>query len=157
MSGEPWSHHDPTPSEVNSVTGSWFVDGTVQNLSSCFGPWNCRDVDWTLLPTSTDFVIIYGTLPFSLDATLNQTLINKLGNVPIFISRQYESTPSTGCSHVNGAYNCFQRSTIDIVKRFDQLASFLGYEDADTIAADRLRMCKAFEPSRNNTNNKKTN
>jgi len=75
-------------------------------------------------------------------------ITDSMGNLPIFISTNYEADP--GCITYNpdtatyntNKSNCKARSLIDVIRRTNQLANFLGISKIDT-AKDQREMCYA--------------
>jgi len=77
-------------------------------------------------------------------------IVASMGNLPIFISTHYEGNVNPGCiaySQTTATYTtkkekCKQRSLIDVIKRTNELANFLGINKID-IAVDQKKMCDA--------------
>jgi len=73
-----------------------------------------------------------------------------MGNLPVLISTHYEGNVNPGCITYNQATatysinkgQCKARSLLDIIKRTNELANFLGIPKID-IAKDQTKMCEA--------------
>jgi len=77
-------------------------------------------------------------------------MTDAMGNIPIFISTQYEGNTNPGCitynkdtaTYTTDKTKCTGRSLLDVIKRTNELANFLGIPKID-IAKDQQEFCDA--------------
>jgi len=81
-----------------------------------------------------------------------KAITDSMGNLPIFISTNYEGNKNPGCitynketaTYTTDTEKCTSRSLLDVIKRTNELANFLGVQKID-IAKDQQEFCEASQ------------
>merc|ERR1711933_11493 len=81
-----------------------------------------------------------------------KVITDSMGNLPIFISTQYDGNKNPGCitydketaTYTTYKSKCKARSLLDVIKRTNELANFLGIPKVD-IAKDQQEFCEASQ------------
>merc|ERR1712176_642157 len=81
-----------------------------------------------------------------------KAITDSMGNLPIFISTQYEGNKNPGCitynkdtaTYTTDKTKCTSRSLLDVIKRTNELGNFLGISKVD-IAKDQQEFCEASQ------------
>jgi len=140
----------------------WPVDPTTEELDflksiptfspTCFHAKNtkCDEIDIDAAKETTPDKWVYiGNGGWHTGDEMKQ-IASAIGNVPIFISTHYEGNKNPGCINYNpdtatyttNRSKCKARSLIDVIKRTNELANFLGIAKVD-IVSDQQEMCNA--------------
>jgi len=143
---KPYWPMDPTPKELDFLK-------SIPTLSpTCFHAKNTKcdeiDVEEAKKITSDKWVYI-GNGEWHTGEEMKQ-IAAAMGNIPIFISTHYDGNKNPGCisynpdtaTYTTNRSKCKSRSLVDVIKRTNQLANFLGIAKVD-IASDQQKMCKA--------------
>merc|ERR1712176_1032132 len=81
-----------------------------------------------------------------------KVITDSMGNLPIFISTQYDGNKNPGCitynkdtaTYTTDKSKCKARSLLDVIKRTNELGNFLGISKID-IAKDQQEFCEASQ------------
>jgi len=143
---KPYWPVDPTNDELD------FLKGIANFSPSCFQSTlsKCKDIDVDMAKDTKADKWVYIDNGHWYTGEEMKEISASMGNTPIFISTHYEGDKSPGCityNHETASYytdlaKCTSRSLIDVIRRTNELANFLGIVKTD-IALDQLRMCDA--------------
>jgi len=143
---KPYWPVDPTEDELAFLK-------SIPNFSpTCFHAKNtkCDEIDVDrVINAEPDKWVYIGNGNWHTGEEMKQ-ITTAVGNNPIFISTHYDGDKNPGCItyHPNTATyttdrsKCKARSLIDVIKRTNELANFLGIAKVD-IARDQQKMCEA--------------
>jgi len=143
---KPYWPVDPTNNELAFLKG-------IPNFSpSCFHAkrTKCDDIDVDMAKEAqADKWVYIGNGNWHTGKEMKE-ITASMGNTPIFISTHYEGDKNPGCitydsenaSYYTNRSKCKSRSLIDVIRRTNELANFLGIAKVD-IARDQQKMCDA--------------
>jgi len=143
---QPYWPVDPSPKELE------FLKGIPSFSPSCFNAKRSKCDEIDIIKTkdaAPDKWVYIGNGNWHTGTEMKE-ITDSMGNVPIFISTHYEADKNPGCITYNqatAAYTtnldkCKARSLVDVIKRTNELANFLGISKID-IAKDQRKMCDA--------------
>jgi len=143
---EPYWPTDPSTNELA------FLQDIPTFSSSCYHAKNtkCDDIDVEAAIDAAPEKWIYidnGSWHTGKDM---KDITDSMGNMPIFISTKYEGNNNPGCitynkdtaTYTTDKAKCSARSLLDVIKRTNELATFLGIPKID-IAKDQQEFCDA--------------
>jgi len=143
---QPYWPVDPTPSELD------FLKKIPTFSPSCYHAKNkkCLELDVNAaIAAKPEKWIEVGNGGF-LNGSDVKKITSAMGNLPVFISTQYEGDSNPGCityDQSTGTFKtsklkCVSRSLLDVIKRTNELGTFLGVPKIDT-AKDQAEFCAA--------------
>jgi len=143
---QPYWPVDPTQRELE------FLKGIPTFSPSCYNAKNskCDELDVIKAKDAAPDKWVYiGNANWHTGSEMKE-ITDSMGNLPIFISTHYEADKNPGCitynkdtaTYTTDKSKCKARSLIDVIKRTNQLANFLGISKVD-IAKDQRKMCDA--------------
>jgi len=143
---QPYWPVDPTQHELE------FLKGIPTFSPSCYHAKNskCDELDVIKAKDAAPDKWVYiGNSNWHTGSEMKE-ITDSMGNLPIFISTHYEADKNPGCitynqdtaTYTTNKSKCKARSLIDVIKRTNQLANFLGISKVD-IAKDQRKMCDA--------------
>jgi len=143
---QPYWPVDPSPRELE------FLKGIPTFSPSCYHAKNSKcdelDID-KIIDAEPDKWVYIGNGNWNTGEKMRE-ITDLMGNRPIFISTHYEGNKNPGCITYNESTStyttdkskCTARSLVDVIKRTNELANFLGISKVD-IAKDQRKMCDA--------------
>jgi len=143
---KPYWPVDPTEDELAFLK-------SIPNFSpTCFHAKNtkCDEIDVDrVINNAPDKWVYIGNGNWHTGERMKQ-ITTAVGNYPIFISTHYDGNKNPGCitynpdtaTYTTDTSKCKARSLIDVIKRTNELANFLGIAKVD-IARDQQKMCEA--------------
>jgi len=145
---QPYWPTDPTPNELA------FLEQIPSFSPSCYHAkqTRCDEIDIEAAIASEPEKWVYIDNGSWHTGEEMKAITDSMGNLPIFISTQYEGNKNPGCitynkdtaTYITDKEKCKARSLLDVIKRTNELATFLGIQKID-IAKDQQEFCDAAQ------------